>query len=157
MKTRAGAATLRALYRPRASRTIERIARRVESSGSAEGKVRIAELMETYDRLRTERAREQFRASVRESLALSATIDRTQVAITPDIPILVLWGREDRVLPPWQAKNVVSDAAVEPGAHARPGRAHTAPQRSRGRSPARSPSSPDRDAVAAAGRRPQPD
>ena len=61
MKTRAGAATLRALYRPRASRTIERIARRVESSGSAEGKIRIAELMETYDRLRTERAREQFR------------------------------------------------------------------------------------------------
>lgn len=108
MKTRAGAATLRALYRPRASRAIERIARRVESTGSADGKLRIAELMETYDRLRTEQAREQFRTSVRESLALSATIDRTQVAITSTIPILVLWGREDRVLPPWQAKNVAT-------------------------------------------------
>jgi pimeloyl-ACP methyl ester carboxylesterase len=108
MGTRAGAAMLRALYRPRAARTIERIARRVETSGDAAGKVRISELMETYDRLRTERARDQFRASVREGLALSATIDRAQIVIDPAIPILVLWGREDRVLPSWQAKNVTS-------------------------------------------------
>jgi pimeloyl-ACP methyl ester carboxylesterase len=108
MGTRAGAAMLRALYRPRASRTIERIARRVETNGAAANKVRISELMETYDRLRTEQARAQFRASVRESLALSATIDRAQIAIDAQIPILVLWGREDRVLPPWQAKNVSS-------------------------------------------------
>jgi pimeloyl-ACP methyl ester carboxylesterase len=108
MGTRAGAAMLRALYRPRASRTIERIARRVETGGDAAGKVRISELMETYDRLRTERARDQFRASVREGLALSATIDRAQIVINPAIPILVLWGREDRVLPSWQAKNVSS-------------------------------------------------
>lgn len=108
MGTRAGAAMLRALYRPRASRTIERIARRVEARGDAAEKVRISELMETYDRLRTEKAREQFRVSVRESLALSANIDRAQIVINPRIPILVLWGREDRVLPPWQAKNVSS-------------------------------------------------
>jgi pimeloyl-ACP methyl ester carboxylesterase len=108
MGTRTGAAMLRALYRPRASRAIERIARRVESTGSAEGKVRISELMETYDRLRTDQARDQFRTSVRESMALSANIDRTQVAINSSIPVLVLWGREDRVLPSWQAKNVTT-------------------------------------------------
>lgn len=106
VRTRAGAAMLRALYRPRASRAIEQIARRVETSGAPTSRVRISELMETYDRLRTERARAQFRASVRESLALSATIDRAQVVIDPGIPIFVLWGREDRVLPSWQAKNV---------------------------------------------------
>jgi pimeloyl-ACP methyl ester carboxylesterase len=103
--TRAGARLLRALYSPRASRTIERIAARVESN-SESSRVRVSELMETYDRLRTEKAREQFAASVRESLALNADIDRAQIVINPRIPILVLWGREDRVLPPWQAKNV---------------------------------------------------
>jgi pimeloyl-ACP methyl ester carboxylesterase len=107
MGTRAGARLLRTLYGPRASRTIERIAARVESR-SADSRVRIAELMETYDRLRTAEAREQFRASVRESLALNADIDKTQIVINSHIPILVLWGREDRVLPPWQAKNVTS-------------------------------------------------
>lgn len=106
--TRAGAAMLRALYRPRPARAIERIARRVEARGAAADKVRISELMETYGRLRTEQAREQFAASVRESLALSANIDRAQIVINSRIPILVLWGREDRVLPPWQAKNVSS-------------------------------------------------
>jgi len=107
MGTRAGARVLRALYSPRASRTIERLAARVESN-SETSRVRVSELMETYDRLRTEKARDQFQASVRESLALSADIDRTQIVINPRIPILVLWGREDRVLPPWQAKNVKS-------------------------------------------------
>lgn len=107
MGTRAGAAMLRALYGPRASRTIERIAARVESRGEG-SRVRIAELMETYDRLRTEKAREQFQASVRESLALSADIDRSQITINSSIPILVMWGREDRVLPSWQAKNVTT-------------------------------------------------
>jgi pimeloyl-ACP methyl ester carboxylesterase len=107
MGTRAGARLLRALYGPRASRTIERLAARVESN-SESSRVRVSELMETYDRLRTPQAREQFQASVRESLALSADIDRTQIVINPRIPILVLWGREDRVLPSWQAKNVSS-------------------------------------------------
>ncbi|MGH8859997.1 MAG: alpha/beta fold hydrolase [Jatrophihabitantaceae bacterium] len=108
MGTRAGARMLRALYWPRASRTIERIAARVEARSGVDGQVRIAELMETYGRLRSEQARDQFRSSVRESLALSAGIDRTQIVINSRIPILVLWGREDRVLPPWQAKNVAT-------------------------------------------------
>lgn len=107
MGTRAGARVLRALYNPRAARTIERIAARVESRAS-DGRVRISELMETYDRLRTEQARTQFGASVRESLALHAAIDKTQIVVNSRIPILVLWGREDRVLPVWQAKNVSS-------------------------------------------------
>lgn len=107
MGTRAGARMLRALYSRRASRAIERIAARVESN-SESSRVRVSELMETYDRLRTAQAREQFQASVRESLALNADIDRTQIVINSRIPILVMWGREDRVLPPWQAKNVTS-------------------------------------------------
>lgn len=107
MGTRAGAWMLRTLYRPRASRAIERIAARVQARPAVD-RVRIAELMETYDRLRTEQARERFRASVRESLALNSSIDRAQIVIDSAIPILVLWGREDRVLPPWQAKNVTS-------------------------------------------------
>jgi pimeloyl-ACP methyl ester carboxylesterase len=107
MGTRAGARLLRALYSPRAARTIERIAARVESR-SADSRVRISELMETYGRLRTEQARTLFRASVRESLALNAAIDKTQIVINSRIPVLVLWGREDRVLPVWQAKNVSS-------------------------------------------------
>lgn len=107
MGTRAGARILRALYSPRASRAIERIAAGVQSRPTVD-RVRIAELMETYDRLRSEEARERFRASVRESLALNAGIDRTQIVINSRIPILVLWGREDRVLPPWQAKNVTT-------------------------------------------------
>jgi pimeloyl-ACP methyl ester carboxylesterase len=28
--------------------------------------------------------------------------------VDPTIPILVLWGREDRVLPVWQAKNATA-------------------------------------------------
>jgi pimeloyl-ACP methyl ester carboxylesterase len=107
MGTRAGARLLRALYNPRASRTIKRIAARVESR-SSDSRVRISELMETYDRLCTEEARAQFGASVRESLALNADIDKTQIVINSRIPVLVLWGREDRVLPVWQAKNVAS-------------------------------------------------
>jgi len=107
MGTRTGARLLRALYNPRAARTIRRIATRVESR-SSDSRVRISELMETYDRLGSEQARAQFRASVRESLALNAAIDRTQIVINSRIPVLVLWGREDRVLPVWQAKNVAS-------------------------------------------------
>ena len=108
MGTRVGARMLRALYGPRTSRTIERIAARVESRSGTDGRVRIAELMETYDRLRTEEAREQFRSSVRESLALNSDIDRTQIVINSRIPVLVMWGTEDRVLPPWQSKNVAT-------------------------------------------------
>jgi pimeloyl-ACP methyl ester carboxylesterase len=104
--TGVGSRLLRALYGPRTSRTIERIAARFEARAAAESRVRLAELMETYDRLRTEKAREQFRTSVRRSLALNASPDRRQYAqIDPQIPILILWGRDDRVLPSWQATN----------------------------------------------------
>lgn len=107
--TRFGSRLLRTLYGPRASRTIERVAARVEARSLRPGRqsrVRIAELMETYDRLRSERAREQFRTSVQESIALNTGVDRSALArIDPHIPVLVLWGREDRVLPPWHAKN----------------------------------------------------
>jgi pimeloyl-ACP methyl ester carboxylesterase len=105
--TRIGTRLMRSLYGPRTSRTIERIAGRVEArSGRPKSKVRIAELMETYDRLRSERAREQFRSSVQKSLALQSRVDRTEFSqIDQQIPILVIWGREDRVLPSWHAKN----------------------------------------------------
>ena len=91
--------------------------------------MRIAELMETYDRLRTEEAREQFRSSVQHSLALNSDPDRRQYAeIDAEIPILILWGREDRVLPSWHAKNA---AALLPWAvvHYVDGAGHT-PHRS---------------------------
>ena len=131
MGTRAGARMLRALYGPRASRTIERIAARVETRSGSDGRVRIAELMETYNRLRTEEAREQFRASVRESLALNADIDRTQIVINSRIPVLVLWGVEDRVLPSWQSKNAASmlpwsTIRLMPGVGHTPHRSHPA-------------------------------
>jgi pimeloyl-ACP methyl ester carboxylesterase len=110
LNTRMGGRLLHSLYRPRASRTIQRLAGRVTSRaiGAADARLRIAELMETYERLRTEQARAQFRASVRESLTLSAAVDRTAAAgLSREIPILVLWGRDDRVLPAWQAQTVL--------------------------------------------------
>lgn len=104
--TRFGSRLLRSLYGPRTSRTIERLAARVESRSGWDSRVRVAELKETYDRLRSEQARAQFRTSVRQSLALNAGADRSQFArIDPHVPILVIWGREDRVLPSWHAKN----------------------------------------------------
>lgn len=107
--TRLGSRLLRALYGQRTSRTIARIAARVETSSAGDSRLRIVELMETYDRLRTEQARKQFRASVHESLALKSVADRVELTkIDPRIPILVLWGRDDRVLPSWQAKNATS-------------------------------------------------
>lgn len=111
LNTRMGGRLLGSLYGPRASRTIERFAGRVTTRaiGGTDHRLRISELMETYDRLRTEEAREQFRASVRQSLALSSAIDRQEAsAIEPAIPILVLWGRDDRVLPAWQAQNAAT-------------------------------------------------
>lgn len=127
--TRIGAQLLDRLYRPRASRTILRFAARVESRPVRDSRARIAELMETYNRLRSERARTQFRASVRRTLALNAGPDRARLAeLDPSIPVLVLWGREDRVLPVWHAKNA---AAVLPWATVRilEGAGHT-PHRS---------------------------
>lgn len=107
--TRFGSRLLRSLYGPRTSRTIERMAARVETRSTQDSRLRIAELMETYDRLRSEQARAQFRTSVRESLALQSGTERRQYAeIDSRIPILVLWGRDDRVLPVWQAKNVTT-------------------------------------------------
>jgi pimeloyl-ACP methyl ester carboxylesterase len=107
--TRLGSRMLRSLYGPRASRTIERIATRVEVRKRPESRVRIAELMETYDRLRTEQARAQFRVSVQQTLALHSGVDRAKLAeIDPDIPILILWGRDDRVLPAWHATTAAS-------------------------------------------------
>jgi pimeloyl-ACP methyl ester carboxylesterase len=127
-----GSRMLRALYGPRTSRTIERIAARVESRSATDSRIRIAELMETYDRLRTEKAREQFRTSVRRSLALNASPDRRQYAeIDPAIPILIVWGREDRVLPAWHANNAQSllpwaDVHLIDGAGHTPHRSHAA-------------------------------
>jgi pimeloyl-ACP methyl ester carboxylesterase len=104
--TRFGPRLMRSLYGPRASRTIARVAARVEGRSGQDSRVRIAELMETYDRLRSEGARRQFRTSVQQSLALNADVDRSHLTkIDPRIPILILWGREDRVLPSWHAKN----------------------------------------------------
>jgi pimeloyl-ACP methyl ester carboxylesterase len=127
-----GSRLLRSLYGPRTSRTIERIAARFEARAASDSKVRIAELMETYDRLRTEQAREQFRTSVRRSLALNASPDRRQYAeIDPEIPILIVWGRDDRVLPSWHANNaqtLLPWAAVHviEGAGHTPHRSHAA-------------------------------
>ncbi|HZZ95933.1 MAG TPA: alpha/beta fold hydrolase [Jatrophihabitantaceae bacterium] len=107
--TRVGKRLLRSLYGPRTSRTIERIAARVDGRAGQDSRVRIAELMETYDRLRSEDARAQFRTSVQHSLALNANPERRQFTqIDPSIPILILWGRDDRVLPAWHAKNAAA-------------------------------------------------
>ena len=128
--TRIGARLLDRLYGTRASRTIERLAARVESRPIRDNRVRIAELMETYERLRSERARAQFRSSVRRTLALNTGPDRARLAqVDPTIPILVLWGREDRVLPVWQAKNATatlpwSTVRVLDGAGHTPHRSH---------------------------------
>jgi pimeloyl-ACP methyl ester carboxylesterase len=104
--TRVGSRLMRSLYGRRTSRTIERFAARVETRTGLDSRLRIAELMETYDRLRPEQARAQFRASLRESLALNSEADREELAkIDPRIPVLILWGREDRVLPSWHANN----------------------------------------------------
>ena len=130
MGTRAGARLLRALYSPRASRTIERIAARVESN-SESGRVRVSELMETYDRLRTEQAREQFQASVRESLALNADIDRTQIVdqlAHPDPRHVGTRGSRAAAVA-GEERDV--DASVEPDPLAGRSRAHAAPQRAR--------------------------
>ena len=109
LSTRLGAQLLERLYGTRASRTIERLAARVESRPVRDSRVRIVELMETYDRLRSERARAQFRSSVRRTLALNAGPDRSRLSeLDPTIPILVVWGREDRVLPVWHAKNATA-------------------------------------------------
>jgi pimeloyl-ACP methyl ester carboxylesterase len=129
--TRFGARLLRTLYRPRASRTIERIAARVDARpGQKMSRVRIAELMETYDRMRTEEARAQFRASVQHSLALNSSPDRSEFTqVDPDIPILILWGRDDRVLPVWHANRAAdvlpwADVRVIDAAGHTPHRSH---------------------------------
>jgi pimeloyl-ACP methyl ester carboxylesterase len=104
--TRFGPRLMRSLYGPRTSRAIARVAARVEGRSGRDSRVRVAELMETYDRLRTEEARDQFRTSVQQSLALNSDVDRAGLSqIDPSIPILILWGREDRVLPSWHAKS----------------------------------------------------
>jgi pimeloyl-ACP methyl ester carboxylesterase len=104
--TRFGPRLMRSLYGPRASRAIARVAARVEGRSGQDSRVRIAELMETYDRLRTQEARDQFRTSVQQSLALNSDTDRSELTkIDPSIPILILWGLEDRVLPSWHAKS----------------------------------------------------
>jgi pimeloyl-ACP methyl ester carboxylesterase len=103
--TRLGSRLMRSLYGPRASRTIERLAARMETRPRRDSRLRIAELMETYDRLRSEEARDQFRAGIQESLAMNSVADRADLTkIDPRIPILILWGRDDRVLPSWHAK-----------------------------------------------------
>lgn len=107
--TRFGSRLLRSLYGPRTSRTIERLAARAETRSGQDSRVRIAELMETYDRLRSQQARDQFRAGVQESLAMNSIADRAELTkIDPGIPIRILWGREDRVLPSWHAANAAT-------------------------------------------------
>lgn len=109
VSTRLGARMLSTLYGPRTSRAIERVAARVEARPGRDTRIRVSELMETYARLRTEQARAQFRLSVQETLALNSQADRQELAkVDRAIPILVLWGREDRVLPAWHAKNAAT-------------------------------------------------
>jgi pimeloyl-ACP methyl ester carboxylesterase len=127
--TRLGPPLLRTLYGRRASRAIASVANRVQGRPQLDSRVRIAELMETYERLRAESARARFRSCVQQSIALNSPAARAQFAdIDPRIPIRIIWGREDRVLPVWQAS---AAAELLPGAvvHVMDGVGHT-PHRS---------------------------
>ena len=143
--TRFGSRLLRSLYGPRTSRTIERIASRVDGRSGQDSRVRIAELMETYDRLRSEEARAQFRTSVqaqpraqRQSRAPAVRPDRSR---DPD-PDPVGPRRPGAAGLAGQERG--DHAALGGGAHDRRRRAHAASQPRRGRPRARSARSPIR-------------
>jgi pimeloyl-ACP methyl ester carboxylesterase len=102
--TRAGSALLRAAYGRATSRAVRGIASRYTTSGRRGSEVRVSEAMETYERLASQAARSQLRDGVRHARRSKRAdgIDGA-LSLSSDIPILVLWGSEDLVLPPWQA------------------------------------------------------
>lgn len=114
-------------YRPSVSRAVARIANRYGHSESRPR--RIEELMATYTRLADPTARLRLRRSVRAAVAADTPDARSLTPmISPAIPTLIIWGTEDRVLPPWQLDRA---SALLPHARLRriDGAGHT-PQRS---------------------------
>jgi pimeloyl-ACP methyl ester carboxylesterase len=129
LATRGGSVALRLLHGKRAARSIRTLARRLETRSASTVKIRITEVMETYERLGSERARARMRRSFREGLSRNTPEQRARVsALSSDIPIQIIWGTEDLVLPPWHG-NRAQAALPWSQLEMIPGAGHT-PQRS---------------------------
>jgi pimeloyl-ACP methyl ester carboxylesterase len=108
MGTRAGAAALGALHGRRAAAVVRRVAARLEHS-STNPQARIVELMETYERLSTRASREQFRRSIKAGVLANSLSRNAEIsALDAGIPIQIMWGANDKILPPWQADRALS-------------------------------------------------
>lgn len=100
MATRSGAVLLRLAHRPVVRRRLERVAARSRTSTRDNGS--LDELLDTYYRLGTQEAQKHFKRSV--ATVLETRRKYADVAIAaPDVPVQIIWGERDLVLPVWQS------------------------------------------------------
>jgi pimeloyl-ACP methyl ester carboxylesterase len=102
--TRMGSLILAAAYGRRTSRAIHLVAARYLASENEQPRTRVAEVMETYQRLSTRSARSRVRQGIQSARRTQQSPPAAEaLSVLSGIPTQIIWGSDDLVLPSWQA------------------------------------------------------
>jgi pimeloyl-ACP methyl ester carboxylesterase len=101
MTSRTGGVLLRIAQTERVRTRVERVAKRYRAR--AKPARSIDELVDTYNRLSSREAQRHFRRSVASALDAKRALGSSTIT-APDLPIQIIWGQDDLVLPVWQSQ-----------------------------------------------------
>jgi pimeloyl-ACP methyl ester carboxylesterase len=104
LSTRAGMATVRLLHTRPLSRSIHRAADRIARVQTDRPGYSLDGVMAAYERLGSATARNQLRRAAKQVMgARRAAAPDAAGALPSEVPVLIIWGTQDHVLPAWQA------------------------------------------------------
>jgi len=109
--SRMGGTLLSFAYRPSTKRVVEYLAnqyREIDSTLERDAKrPNITEFMETYNHLALPSARSKLHRGLRSAIHSNTSLRRDWVlAACAETPTLIIWGSDDRIVPPWHAEQV---------------------------------------------------
>jgi pimeloyl-ACP methyl ester carboxylesterase len=104
LSTRAGMAAVRVLHTRAISRSIHRAADRIARVQTERPAYSLDGVMAAYERLGDRAARDQLRRAARQVLGARRSANPRAAAQLPaQVPVLIIWGAQDHVLPAWHA------------------------------------------------------
>jgi pimeloyl-ACP methyl ester carboxylesterase len=104
LSTRPGMAAVRVLHTRVLSRTIHRAADRIARVQTERPAYSLDGVMQAYERLANPATRDQLRRAAKQVLgARRAASPAAAGALPAQVPVLIVWGSHDHVLPAWHA------------------------------------------------------
>jgi pimeloyl-ACP methyl ester carboxylesterase len=104
LSTRAGMAAVRVLHTRALSRPIHVFAERIARVQTDRPSYSLDGVMRAYERLRTRAARDQLRRGAKQVLGARRSAGPVAAGqLPPEVPVLIIWGSQDQVLPAWHA------------------------------------------------------